>query len=85
MLLAELSPLDFRQLFICHKDAFYEAYKTWSDPKREYVSKFLEEEYVIDKVGAREELFGPEPAMQDRSEKLRVDPWGSSINNRWKK
>ena len=83
MLLAELSPLDFRQLFICHKDAFYAAYRTWSDPKREYVSKFLAEEYVIDKVGAREDLFGPEPAMADPSEKLRVDPWGAAPNSRW--
>ncbi|NNC37488.1 MAG: hypothetical protein EX271_12100 [Acidimicrobiales bacterium] len=85
MLLAELSPLDFRQLFICHKDAFYNAYRSWSDPKREYVSKFLADEYVIDKAGAREELFGPEPSMQDGSAKLRVDPWGSAINKRWKK
>lgn len=85
MLVAELSPLDFRQLFICHKDAFYDAYRTWPDPKREYVSKFLADEYMIDKVGAREELFRPEPAMQDHSETLRVDPWGSSINVRWKK
>jgi len=28
MLLAELSPLDIRQLFICHKDAFYALYAT---------------------------------------------------------
>lgn len=63
MMLADLSPLDFRQLFICHKEAFYEAYQTWSETKKEYVCEFLVEEYAIDKAGARETLFGPEPSM----------------------
>ena len=63
MLLADLSPLDFRQLFICHKDAFYQAYRGWSEPKKDYVAKFLEEEYAIDKMGARAALFGNEPNM----------------------
>lgn len=65
MLLADLSPLDFRQLFICHKDAFYEAYRGYSDAKKDYVVKFLADEYVFDKVGARELLFGNEPAMEE--------------------
>ncbi|NNE58934.1 MAG: hypothetical protein HKN36_12575 [Hellea sp.] len=65
MLLAELSPLDFRQLFICHKQAFYDTYRTWSDPKREFVSRFLAEEYMMDKEAARETLFGPEPSMDN--------------------
>lgn len=73
MLLADLSPLDFRQLFICHKQAFYDAYRTWADPKRDYVSRFLAEEYAIDKAGAREALFGPEPAMDE--EEPYVGPW----------
>jgi len=73
MLLAELSPLDFRQLFICHKDAFYAAYRNWSDAKKEYVSNFLAEEYAVDKAGARETLFGPEPGM--REEDMYVGPW----------
>ena len=63
MLLSDLSPLDFRQLFICHKEAFYEAYRDWSDAKRDYVVKFLSEEYAMDKDGAREALFGDEPRM----------------------
>jgi len=65
MLLADLSPLDFRQLFICHKDAFYEAYRNYPDAKKDYVVKFLAEEYVFDKVGARELLFGNEPRMEE--------------------
>ena len=73
MLLAELTPLDFRQLFICHKDAFYDAYRNWDDPKRDFVSKFLAEEYMIDKVGARETLFGPEPTMENIVTKKRPD------------
>jgi len=73
MLLAELSPLDFRQLFICHKAAFYDAYRGWAEPKRDYVSRFLAEEYAIDKAGAREALFGPEPAMDE--EDVYEGPW----------
>ncbi len=66
MLLSDLSPLDFRQLFICNKDAFYARYNTFSESKKDYVAQFLAEEYVVDKAGAREALFGPEPSMQDR-------------------
>ena len=73
MLLAELSPLDFRQLFICHKTAFYGAYRNWSEAKRDYVARFLADEYAIDKVGARETLFGPEPAMEE--EDVYEGPW----------
>jgi len=80
MLLADLCPLDFRQMFICHKEAFYETYHTWSEAKKEYVSRFLHEEYIMDKVGAREALFGDEPDMaeadllhEEKSAKSRVE------------
>ncbi len=73
MLLADLSPLDFRQLFICHKTAFYDAYRNWLEPKRDYVARFLAEEYAIDKAGARETLFGSEPAMEEDDKY--VGPW----------
>ena len=63
MLLAELAPKDVRQLFICHKELFYRLYATWPEAKRAYVADFLEKEYQIDKAGARERLFGPEPGM----------------------
>jgi len=63
MLLSDLSRFDFRQLFICHKPLFYAAYRKWSEPKKDYVSSFLADEYAMDKVGAREALFGNEPAM----------------------
>lgn len=65
MLLGQLTPLDFRQLYICHKDTFYAAYRTWGDAKRTYVAQFLAEEYAVDKAGAREELFGAEYAMEE--------------------
>ena len=90
MLLAELAPLDVRQLFICHKEAFYKAYNGWSDTKKEYVAEFLANEYMVDKAGAREELFGHEPAMEepksgwpiqratDQEDVVRrVGPWGA--------
>jgi len=88
MLLAELSPLDIRQLFICHKQAFYAAYATWPDPKQAYVADFLDREYQVDKAGTRDALFGHDEPMdepqntgpwRDRSELLidRVGPWGA--------
>lgn len=82
MLLSELSPLDFRQLFICHKQAFYETYRTWSEPKRDYVARFLAEEYMVDKVAARETLFGPEPTMDNMVTK--TDPYAPRIKVRYK-
>ena len=78
MLLAELSPLDFRQLFICHKDAFYDAYREWPDGRREYVAQFLADEYAIDKAGTREALFGPEPAMAE--EPIVDGPWSATTD-----
>ncbi|MGB3455000.1 MAG: DUF6638 family protein [Litorimonas sp.] len=69
MLLSDLSRLDFRQLYICHKSLFYDAYRGWSESKRAFVVQFLEEEYAIDKAGAREALFGREPSMTDEPER----------------
>jgi hypothetical protein len=65
MMLAELAPLDVRQLFICHKEAFYRTYAGCSDEKKEHVAQYLANEYMVDKAGAREELFGHEPAMEE--------------------
>ncbi len=65
MLLSDLSRMDFRQLFITHKPLFYQAYRNWSEPKKDYVVKFLAAEYAMDKVGAREALFGEEPTMEE--------------------
>ena len=83
-LLAELSPLDFRQLFICHKELFYHLYAGWPEAKKTYVADFLEREYQVDKAGAREALFGHEPDMDNTAphappEELiqRVGPWGA--------
>jgi hypothetical protein len=78
MVLAELAPHDVRQLFIMHKELFYSLYATWSDRKREYVANFLAREYMVDKDGAREALFGPEPGMDDRPRIAPVEgPWGA--------
>ncbi|MGB4827840.1 MAG: DUF6638 family protein [Paracoccaceae bacterium] len=89
MLLAELAPMDVRQLFITHKERFYEAYAQWSEAKQTYVADFLAREYQVDREGAREALFGPEPKMDElsRPEMVRgpkptpdlrdvVGPWG---------
>lgn len=81
MLLAELCPRDVRQLFICHKQAFYAAYATWPEAKKEYVAQYLEAEYKADKVGARQALFGHdapmEPAPRPDDLIARVGPWGA--------
>ncbi|MFN3252942.1 DUF6638 family protein [Roseibium album] len=83
MLLSELTPLDFRQLFICNKDSFYTQYQSWSDAKKTFAARFLSEEYVVDKVGTRTELFGPEPGMSGEDEdnnfrsEQNMGPWGA--------
>ncbi|MCP3968851.1 MAG: hypothetical protein GY717_00740 [Rhodobacteraceae bacterium] len=83
-MLAELTPLDVRQLFICHKELFYRAYKGWPDGKKAFVADFLAREYQVDKAGTRAALFGPEPGMDvpepapgpGRMIEL-VGPWGA--------
>lgn len=86
MLLAELSPMDLRQMFIAHKELFYARYATWSEAKRAYVADFLEREYQVDRQGARDALFGPEPSMDTRERPhprpsrdvaAAVGPWGA--------
>ncbi len=82
MLLAELAPLDIRQLFICHKQAFYAAYAGYPDGKKTYVADFLAREYQIDKTGTRDALFGHEAPMEEpppQEEDLigLVGPWGA--------
>lgn len=64
-LLAELTPMDFRQLFICHKELFYRTYAGWAEGRRQLVADFLEREYQVDKAGMRTQLFGPEPGMDE--------------------
>ena len=82
MLLLELCPLDVRQLFICHKTAFYAAYATWPEEKCAYVVDFLDREYQVDKAGTRAALFGhdapmAEPAPRKRDMIDAVGPWGA--------
>lgn len=83
-MLAELTLLDIRQLFICNKPVFYRRYQTWSDAKKDYVTDFLSREYQIDKAGARAALFGHEPDMTGTTPAepmpdliRKVGPWGA--------
>ena len=90
MLLAELAPMDVRQLFICHKDAFYAAYADWPEAKQAYVADFLSDEYQVDKAGTREALFGHEAPMEEPPAGTgpqpdiidRVGPWGAVRRSR---
>lgn len=75
MLLSDLAPLDLRQRFLSHKPAFYARYATWPDTKRRAVVEFLAREYQVDRQGAREALFGPEPPMDARAPV--AGPWGA--------
>ena len=87
MLLAELAPLDVRQLYLTHKELFYATYARWSERKREYVADFLAREYLVDRQGQRAALFGPEPGMDEAARPEpkpaapsvidRVGPWGA--------
>lgn len=82
-LLAELTPLDFRQLFICHKELFYRTYAGWPPEKQAYVVDFLDREYQVDKAGTRAALFGHEAPMEEPRAMAqpdlitRVGPWGA--------
>lgn len=74
MLLSELSVLDVRQLYICHKELFYHLYRSWPEAKKAFVADYLAREYQIDRAGTRRALFGPEPGMDDTAEpRLRTD------------
>ena len=81
-LLSELAPLDARQLFICHKELFYQRYASWPEGKKEFVSRFLEREYLADKAGARAALFGFDAPMDDDQPTKRPfvqnGPWSSA-------
>ncbi|KMK65667.1 DUF6638 family protein [Puniceibacterium sp. IMCC21224] len=76
MLLAELTPMDIRQLFICHKDLFYRLYRDWGEAKKTYVVDFLTREYQMDKVGARRALFGHDAPMSEPQPE-QIGPWGA--------
>lgn len=78
-LLAELTPKDVRQLYICHKDLFYRLYADWSETKKSYVVDFLTREYQVDKAGARKALFGHDAPMEEPPSAPAprpIGPWG---------
>ena len=76
MLLSELAPLDIRQLFICHKEVFYRAFEGWSEPKKQYVADFLHREYLVDKAGTRDALFGHDAPLAEPA--APSGPWNSA-------
>jgi hypothetical protein len=91
MLLAELAPKDARQMYICHKELFYRTYAGWAETKKAYVADLLVAEYLVDKAGAREALFGHEASMDEpvphrpapvRDMIARVGPWGAVRRDR---
>ncbi len=86
-LLAALTPMDMRQLFICHKEAFYPAYAKWPEPLKDFTADLLETEYQSDKPALRDALFGAfeEEEAQEQSLDARVasvGPWGAVRRSR---
>ena len=57
-LLARLTPFDFRQLFICNKELFYESYESWNDRKRGYVAAYLTRHYQGREAEVWRALYG---------------------------
>ncbi len=57
-LIAEKTPLDVRQLFICHKSLFRESYRSWPEGKRAYVTEFLARQPLDDLDAMADELYG---------------------------
>lgn len=80
-LLTEFTPLDFRQLYICNKPAFYAAWRGWPARKQTYVAEFLVRNYAMDKAAVRAQLFGTEPAAgtgeTPAARRRGAAPWGS--------
>ncbi|HEU0220667.1 MAG TPA: DUF6638 family protein [Paracoccaceae bacterium] len=78
-LLAEFTPLDIRQLFICNKPAFYAAYAAWPEAKKDFAVEFLARDYARDKAGTRARLFGSDAVAAEPGPSL--GPWGPRSRN----
>ena len=85
-LLAAMAPGDFRQLFICHKESFYDAYNAQPDAMKDFVVNFLQSEYMGNKAATRQALFGHMPqgpwSTQTAPDPMddmvaAVGPWGA--------
>ena len=80
-LLAELAPKDIRQLYLCHKELFFDLYKTWPEVKQTFVVEYLEREYQYDESGGRDDEVGHDEPMAEPglSQDALIDivgPWG---------
>lgn len=74
-LLAALTPLDPRQLFICNKTAFYAAYRQWPDAKKDWVAELLARDYLPDKPGRRAALYGYDEDEGGAPAPAPANPW----------
>ncbi|CAM5776966.1 hypothetical protein LMIY3S_05799 [Labrys miyagiensis] len=74
-ILSEFTPLDIRQLFLCNKPAFYNAYQGWSERKQDYVVEFLSRDEALRDDDAWEELFGD--GTPEAEEAPAAGPWGA--------
>ena len=78
MLLCELCPLDARQMFLGHKELFYQTYATWPEAKRAAVAQYLAQEYLLEKAGAQAAVSAPEAGPWRMADRVaQVGPWGA--------
>ncbi|MGB0798810.1 MAG: DUF6638 family protein [Planktomarina sp.] len=77
-LLAALTPLDLRQMFICHKEAFYGQYAKMPEAMKQFTANFLEQEYQGNKAATRDALFGQSARVASVDHRIAaVGPWGA--------
>lgn len=77
-LLAVLTPMDIRQMFICHKEGFYGHYAKMPEVMKTFTAHFLEREYQGQKSATRDALFGEARIEDVIAEKIAaVGPWGA--------
>lgn len=80
-LLAELTSVDTRQLYICHKNAFYSAYRTWPEAKQDHAVSVLKRDYLPDRQGARARLYGPKQDESSAVWPMSRGPWANTMRS----
>ena len=68
-LLARLTPLDGRQLFICNKELFYEHYQGWPEHRQTLIADYLGRHYQGRQAEIWDRLYGHPPDEKG--------PWGA--------
>lgn len=65
-LLSVINAHDYLALYVFHKQRFYDDYETWPDGFRAHVVERLRSDYLNNKSGLRQKLFGIGPDQGER-------------------